>query len=100
MEKKMTLIQRIWGKNTKTTPEEKQTTARIAGQKAVLEALKAGEHIDMTDATRFKVCDMHSTISKVRRMIEQQKLPYVICSEWKTFNEDGFRCKEYWLEKI
>lgn len=99
MEKK-TLIQRIWGKSSKVEEPVKQAENRLIKQTVVFEALKAGEHIDMTDAGRFGVCDMHSTIARVRELIERQHLPYVVQSKWKTYNDQGFRCKEYWLEVI
>lgn len=80
-----------------TDATSKQIADRYNAQQAVLQALIEGEHITMKDAARFAVCDMHSTISKVRKMIEKKNLPYNLESRRITFGNEGKVCKEYWI---
>ena len=84
-----------------TLPEStnKQIANRYNAQKAVLDAMVQGEHVNMMDAARFKVCDMHSTMSKVRRYIEKHDLPYEVVSRRMTFGTQGKVCKDYWIER-
>ena len=82
-----------------TLPEStnKQIADRYNAQKAVLDAMVQGEHVNMMDAARFQVCDMHSTMSKVRRYIEKHDLPYEVVSKRMTFGTQGKVCKDYWI---
>lgn len=84
-----------------TLPEStnKQIADRYNAQKAVLDAMVQGEHVNMMDAARFQVCDMHSTMSKVRRYIEKHDLPYEVVSRRMTFGTQGKVCKDYWIER-
>lgn len=75
----------------------KQEKDRYIAQRAVLDALVMGEHITMEDAARFKVCDMHTIIARVRERIARERLPYTIESKRITFGNKGKTCKEYWL---
>ena len=82
-----------------TLPEStsKQIADRYVAQQAVLNALINGEHVTMMDAHRFGVCDMHTTIARVRETIERKNLPYSLESRRITFGKEGKVCKEYWI---
>ena len=67
-------------------------------QAAVFAALLAGRRIDLTNADEFHVSQMHTTIFKIRRKIDRQGLPYLLCDEWVRPGEGRRPYKRYWLE--
>lgn len=80
-----------------TEQTSKQIADRYIAQQAVLQALIEGEHVTMKDAARFGVCDMHTTIARVRETINRKNLPYTLESRRITFGNEGKVCKEYWI---
>lgn len=75
----------------------KQIADRYVAVSALLDAMVAGEHVTMQDAHRFKVCDMHTAIARVKDRIKARNLPYAVESRRITFGADKKICKEYWL---
>lgn len=77
---------------------EEDMAAQAEAKKAVFNALLAGSRVDLTDAARFHVSQMHTVICKIRKEIDANGLPMVMCNEWH--RPEGRRpYKRYWIVK-
>ena len=65
----------------------------------VLNAMISGRHISLVDSEEFELSQMHTAISKIRKRILHNSLPYVMRDRWITIGENKIQCKEYWLEE-
>lgn len=69
---------------------------RYNANKAIFNAMAAGRRISLKDSAEFRVSEMHTQICVIRRKIEKQNLPYILCD--KVVKEPGKAAyKEYWL---
>lgn len=59
----------------------------------------AGRHISLVNSEEFQLSQMHTAISKIRKRILHNSLPYVMRDRWITIGENKVQCKEYWLEE-
>lgn len=67
-------------------------------KKAVFQALCGGRKIDLTNGPEFRVSQMHTTITQIRRDIERKHPDLVLCDEW--VRPEGKRpYKRYWITK-
>lgn len=65
----------------------------------VLNAMIAGRHISLINSEEFQLSQMHTAISKIRKRILHNSLPYVMRDRWITIGKNKVQCKEYWLEE-
>ena len=80
------------------TPTNAQIADRYNAQKAVMQAMIGGRKISFLDSKEFEVSQMHTTITKIRKRIEEKKLPYILCDENFTFGvNNAKRGKRYWM---
>lgn len=84
--------------NTQTyTPTHDQIAKRESAIKAVMQAMIGGRKISFLDEEEFELTQMHTTISKIRRKIEQKNLPYIMCDEVFFVGKNNHPAKKYWL---
>lgn len=69
--------------------------ARYVARRAIFEAMKTRK-VSLEDAARFRVSQMHTQISCIRREIEDKGLPWVLCDE-EVRRPDRRGYKRYWL---
>lgn len=65
-------------------------------KKAVMAALQAGRRVSLKDSREFRLSQMHTAIAQIRRDIQRQNLPYILCDEWVR-PEGGRPYKQYWI---
>lgn len=84
-------------KNMEETPiiSMGETGARFVSQRAVLNALLQGRHLSQLDCKEFRVEDMRTPISHLRKQYEQT---HSLRSKWILTPVEKRRIKEYWLE--
>lgn len=71
----------------------------ISKTQKVLNAMIAGRHISLVNSEEFQLSQMHTAISKIRKRILHNSLPFVMRDRWITIGDSDVRCKEYWLEE-
>ena len=71
--------------------------ARYIAKKAIFEAMTRGRKISLEDSREFKVSEMHTQIHCIRRDIERQDLPWVLCDEEVRPDPKRRGYKRYWL---
>ena len=88
----------------RTAAYDARTNEDIAAQarckQAVFEAMLAGRHVDLRNASEFHVSQMHTAIAQIRRDIDRKnKYPgLLLCDEW--VRPQGTRpFKSYWIDK-
>lgn len=74
----------------------KQIADRYNAKKAIFQAMTKGRRISILDSSEFMVAEMHTTICKIRKDIEDKNLPWEMRDQW--VEPYGKRFKEYWLE--
>ena len=78
-------------------PTQEDIAARYNAKKAIFQALMAGRVISLENAAEFKVSQMHTQISTIRREIEDKRLPWVLCAREKRPDPKRRGYNEYWL---
>lgn len=78
-----------------TTNED--VAGRYIAKKAIFEAMTRGRKISLEDSREFKVSEMHTQIHCIRRDIERQDLPWVLCDEEVRPDPKRRGYKRYWL---
>lgn len=63
--------------------------------KAILNALKNGEHVSQMDCSRYQIEDMRTVVSHLRPKYEET---HTLHSKWVRTPVRNARIKEYWLE--
>lgn len=81
----------------KYEPTQEDIAARYNAKKAIFQALMAGRVISLENAAEFKVSQMHTQISCIRRDIEDKRLPWVLCAREKRPDPKRRGYNEYWL---
>lgn len=71
--------------------------AQAKRQSGVLAALIQGRSISLEDSREFEVSQMHTVICRIRRRIERENMPYVLCDEWIRPEGDRRPYKRYWI---
>lgn len=79
------------------TPTHDQIAKRESAIKAVMQAMIGGRKISFLDGEEFELTQMHTTITKIRRKIEQKNLPYIMCDEVFFVGKNNNPAKKYWL---
>ena len=69
--------------------------ARYVARRAIFEAMKTRK-VSLEDSARFRVSQMHTQISCIRREIEDKGLPWILCDE-EVRRPDRRGYKRYWL---
>lgn len=64
-------------------------------KRAVFQAMTSGRKVSLKDSQEFRTSQMHTTMTKIRRDIENRALPWVLCDQWE--QGDKRRYKKYWL---
>lgn len=80
------------------SPTSQQIADRYDAQKAVMAAMMSGRKISFMDSDEFRVSQMHTTITKIRRHIEDKRLPLEIHDEVFHFGPKNKTAKKYWIE--
>ncbi len=77
---------------------DEDIAAQMRCKKAVFQALLGGRRIDLRNAAEFRVSQMHTTISQIRRDIARKHPDLTLCDEW--LRPEGTRpFKRYWILK-
>lgn len=67
---------------------------------AIIAALTQGRRLSLFNAEEFGTSQMHTQFAKIRRDVEDGRLPsWKMCSDWRE-NENGVRYKVYWFERV
>lgn len=75
-----------------------QKNMRDAAIQRIIGAKKGGRHLSCYDDREFGVSEMHTVFCRIRRKIEDGKIPgYIMRSAWQT-TLFGIRYKTYWFE--
>lgn len=75
-----------------------QKNIRDAAIQKIIGALKGGRRLSCFDDREFGVSEMHTCFCRIRRKIDDGKIPgYVMRSAWQQ-TLFGIRYKEYWFE--
>lgn len=76
---------------------QEDMAAQARAKKAVFQAMMEGRRVDLTMADRFKVSQMHTAISQIRKDITRKNLPVILCDEWFRPSDGNRPYKQYWL---
>ena len=76
---------------------QEDMAAQARAKKAVFQAMMEGRRVDLTMADRFKVSQMHTAISQIRKDITRKNLPVILCDEWVRPSDGNRPYKQYWF---
>lgn len=77
----------------------KQREKRESAIRNIIAAMINGRTLSLYDSSEFEVAEMHTVFCKIRRKMDEGKIPgYIMGDAWRT-NENGIRYKVYWFEQ-